>query len=214
MATVWALVVDAWNWSAFFGVMAFVTYLSAPRERPPTYGLDHDIPADDPAFLDSVVGLTGIAFLEGNQVVLLNNGDEFYPAMLEAIGEAQESITIEAYIYWAGDDRPGVRACAGGERRSAGVTVKILLDAVGSGQHRRRDPEDARSAAAVSSPWFNPIRWYSIGRFNHRTHRKSLIIDGRDRVHRRRRHRRPLARATRRIRSTGATCRSGSRARR
>ena len=27
--------------------------------------------------------------------------------------------------------------------------------------------------------WYNPIRYYSIGRFNHRTHRKSLIIDGR-----------------------------------
>jgi cardiolipin synthase A/B len=27
--------------------------------------------------------------------------------------------------------------------------------------------------------WFNPIRWYTLGRFNNRTHRKSLIIDGR-----------------------------------
>jgi cardiolipin synthase len=27
--------------------------------------------------------------------------------------------------------------------------------------------------------WYNRIRWYTIGQFNHRTHRKSLIIDGR-----------------------------------
>ena len=27
--------------------------------------------------------------------------------------------------------------------------------------------------------WYNPIRWYTLGRFNNRTHRKSLIIDGR-----------------------------------
>jgi cardiolipin synthase len=26
--------------------------------------------------------------------------------------------------------------------------------------------------------WYNPIRWYTLGRFNNRTHRKSLIIDG------------------------------------
>ena len=26
--------------------------------------------------------------------------------------------------------------------------------------------------------WYNPARWYSIGRLNHRTHRKSLIVDG------------------------------------
>ena len=41
--------------------------------------------------------------------------------------------------------------------------------------------------------WFNPIHWYTIGRFNYRTHRKSLIIDGADRLHGRRGHRRPLA---------------------
>ncbi len=27
--------------------------------------------------------------------------------------------------------------------------------------------------------WYNPIKWYSIGRFNNRTHRKSVIVDGR-----------------------------------
>ena len=177
VATVWALVVDAWNWSAFFGVMAFVTYLSAPRERPPTYGLDHDIPADDPAFLDSVVGLTGIAFLEGNQVVLLNNGDEFYPSMLRAIGEAQESITIEAYIYWAG--AIGLEfAHALAAKAHQGVTVKILLDAVGSSSIGTEILETLE-AGGCQLAWFNPIKWYSIGQFNYRTHRKSLIVDGR-----------------------------------
>ncbi len=177
VATVWALVVDAWNWSAFFGVMAFVTYLSAPRERPPTYGLDHDIPADDPAFLDSVVGLTGIAFLEGNQVVLLNNGDEFYPSMLHAIGEARESITIEAYIYWAG--AIGVQfAHALAAKARQGVTVKILLDAVGSSSIGTEILETLE-AGGCQLAWFNPIKWYSIGQFNYRTHRKSLIVDGR-----------------------------------
>ena len=177
VATVWALVVDAWNWSAFFGVMAFVTYLSAPRERPPTYGLDHDIPADDPAFLDSVVGLTGIAFLEGNQVVLLNNGDEFYPSMLRAIGEAQESITIEAYIYWAG--AIGLEfAHALAAKARQGVTVKILLDAVGSSSIGTEILETLE-AGGCQLAWFNPIKWYSIGQFNYRTHRKSLIVDGR-----------------------------------
>src|SRR5262245_43763245 len=102
IATIWALVTDSWNWAVGLGLMAVITYLSTPRERPPTYGLDHVIPTEDPAFLDSVVGLTGVTFLEGNRVDLLNNGDEFYPAMLRAIGDAQGSITIEAYIYWAG----------------------------------------------------------------------------------------------------------------
>ena len=86
-ATIWALVRDAWNWAAFFGTMAFLTYLAAPRERSPNYGLDHFLPTADPAFLDSVVGLTGITFLDGNKVELLNNGDEFYP--VDAAGDSR-----------------------------------------------------------------------------------------------------------------------------
>ena len=177
VATIWALATDAWNWSVFFGLMAFVTYVAAPRERPPIYGLDHVIPTEDPAFLDSVVGLTGITFLEGNRVDLLNNGDEFYPSMLQAIGGAQVSITIEAYIYWAGT--VGAKfAHALADRARAGVTVKILLDAVGSSTIGTEILETLESGGCQLA-WFNPIKWYSIGQFNYRTHRKSLIVDGR-----------------------------------
>jgi cardiolipin synthase A/B len=177
VAAVWALAADAWQWSAFFGVMAFVTYWSSPRERPPTYGLDHVIPTKDPAFLDSVVGLTGITFLEGNRVDLLNNGDEFYPSMLRAIDEARFSVTIEAYIYWAGSVGKQF-ADALASRARAGVTVKIMLDAVGSSTIGTEILETLE-AGGCQLAWFNPIKWYSISHFNYRTHRKSLIVDGR-----------------------------------
>jgi cardiolipin synthase A/B len=107
----------------------------------------------------------------------LNNGDQFYPAMLRAIAEARLSITIEAYIYWAG--RIGLTfARALADRGRAGVKVKILLDAVGSssiGEEILKTLE----AGGCQLAWYNQIRWYSLARFNHRTHRKSLIIDGR-----------------------------------
>ena len=78
-------------------------------------------------FLSSLVGLTGMPFFEGNDVRLLNNGDEFYPAMLDAIRGARQSVTIEAYIYW--DGRVGVEfAEALAARARAGVIVKILLE--------------------------------------------------------------------------------------
>ena len=108
---------------------------------------------------------------------LLNNGDAFYPRMLEAIEDADVSITIEAYIYWAGEI--GLRfGRALAERAQAGVTVKILLDAIGSasiGREILKTLEDGGCQVA----WYNPIHWYTIGRFNNRTHRKSLIVDGR-----------------------------------
>ena len=55
--------------------------------------------------------------------------------------------------------------------------MKLLLDAVGSatiGDEILKILDDGGCQLA----WFNPIGWYTLGRFNYRTHRKSLIIDG------------------------------------
>lgn len=158
-------------------IVAVLTYLVTPQEQSPKYGLESrfTIPSDE--FLDSIVGTTGVPFFPGNKVAILNNGDEFYPAMLQAVEEAEKSITIEAYIYWAGDI--GMRfAQALSGRAKAGVKVKILLDAVGSstiGKEILKTLEDG----GCEVKWYNPVRWTTVGRFNNRTHRKSLIIDGR-----------------------------------
>ena len=148
-----------------------------PDEFPPVYGLDHEFDIESAEFLHTVSGATGMVFVAGNKIELMNNGDEFYPAMLEAVDRAECSVTIEAYIYWAGDI--GLRFARALERRAkAGVSVKILLDAVGSASIGSEILETLESGGCQLA-WYNRIRWYSIGRFNHRTHRKSLIVDGR-----------------------------------
>lgn len=168
---------DAWWWAVSFAGLAFVSFLVTPAERPPRYGLDHEFDVGDPDFLPTMTGATGVPLSSGNRIDVLNNGREFYPAMLEAIREAGASITVEAYIYWAGEiGLEFARAMA--ERSAAGVQVKILLDTVGSatiGQEILETLERGRCQLA----WYNPVRWYSLERFNHRTHRKSLVIDGR-----------------------------------
>ena len=173
----WHMAHDAWGWAAGTGAMAFVSYLITPSEFPPRYGLDHELAVEDEEFLPTMTGATGVPCVPGNRIDILNNGDEFYPAMLDAIAHAEVSITVEAYIYWAGDI--GLKfAKALAAKASAGLRVKILLDAVGStrvGEEVLRILEGGTCQLA----WYNPIRYHSIGRFNHRTHRKSLIIDGR-----------------------------------
>jgi cardiolipin synthase len=157
--------------------MAFVCYLLTPTEFPPQYGLDHEFAVDDEEFRATMTGATGVPFLPGNRLDVLNNGDEFYPAMLDAIAHAHESITIEAYIYWAGSIGQEFAAALAARAR-AGVRVKILLDAVGStsiGEEILKTLESGPCQLA----WYNPLRWYAISRYNHRTHRKSLIVDGR-----------------------------------
>jgi cardiolipin synthase len=177
LAALTALVRDQWGWATGTGLMALFTYLSWPTEVPPRFGLEHQFSVEDEEFLTTIAGATGIPFFEGNRLEILNNGDQFYPAMLEAIGRAELSITVEAYIYWAGNiGRQFARALAA--KAQAGVSVKLLLDAIGSatiGDEILEILEKGKCQLA----WYNPVRPYSIGRLNHRTHRKSLIIDGR-----------------------------------
>jgi cardiolipin synthase len=168
---------NRWGWAFSAGAMAFVSYLVTPIETPPRYGLEHEFSVDSDEFITTITGATGVPILEGNRIDVLHNGDEFYPVMLEEIGRAQASITIEAYIYWAGEiGRRFADALAAKARE--GVPVKILLDAVGSATIGS-DILETLEKGGCQLAWYNRIHWYTIGQFNHRTHRKSLIIDGR-----------------------------------
>jgi len=180
---VWGLVVVAaaatshWQTAIYASLVAAFTYLVTPPTVSPTYGLESTAPLRSDEFLATISGATGVPFLGGNRISIFNNGDEFYPAMLEAVSQARNSITIEAYIYWAG--KIGQQfADAIAKRAYAGVEVKILLDAVGSstiGKEILKTLEDS----GCQVQWYNKMFWRTIGRFNNRTHRKSLIIDGR-----------------------------------
>jgi cardiolipin synthase len=166
---------DSQAWAGVTAGLAVVARLVERRVHPPRFGLDHEVECDSVEFLSAVAGATGTPFVEGNQVEMLHNGDAFYPRMLEDIRRAESSICIEAYIYWAGE--VGMQfAAALDERARAGVRVMLLLDAVGAadiGDEILRTLE-----AHCDVAWYNPLRWRTIGSFNNRTHRKSLIVDG------------------------------------
>jgi cardiolipin synthase len=167
----------AWWWALGTGLWSAVCSLSTPQESPPQYGLDHGIEVGSQDFLDTMAGSADIQFLPGNTLELLNNGDRFYPAMLHDIDQAERSITVEAYIYWAGEiGITFAKAFAAAAQR--GLKVKLLLDAVGSqsiGNEIIKILEDGGCHLA----WYNPIRITRLRRINNRTHRKSLILDGR-----------------------------------
>src|SRR5947207_8257818 len=56
----------------------------------------------DPQFVRNMSVMLGPPLLPGNRVQTLLNGDEIFPAMLDAIRGAQKTITFETYIYWKG----------------------------------------------------------------------------------------------------------------
>ena len=178
----WSLLVvyliDQRQWWGALGVAiwALVCSVATPIEFPPQYGLDHDLEVGSDEFIDTMAGAAGIPFLTGNRIELLNNGDRFYPSMLKAIGEARNSITIEAYIYWAGEiGLTFARALSAAAQR--GVRVKILLDSVGSASVGQQILDVLKNGGCHIA-WYNPFRFTTLRRINNRTHRKSLVCDG------------------------------------
>jgi cardiolipin synthase len=175
-AAFWASVTQDWVNAAWLWAMAAVTRITAPIEHPPQWAIEHETAVGTRAFTESIAGATGSPFFDGNDVTVLNNGDEFYPAMLAAIRQARRSVTIEAYIYWNGEvGRQFAEALA--DRARNGVQVKILLDAIGSASIGT-DILATLESGGCQLAWFHPIHWYTIGRFNQRTHRKTLLVDG------------------------------------
>lgn len=131
----------------------------------------------DPQFARSMSGLLGPPLVGGNLVTPLLNGNQIFPAMLEAIRSARHTITFETFIYWrAAIGEEFAKALA--ERARAGVRVHVLVDFVGS---NKMDPElfNMMGKAGVEIEKFHPLCWYHLSRFNNRTHRKLLIVDGR-----------------------------------
>jgi cardiolipin synthase len=112
----------------------------------------------------------------GCEVTVLRDGGATFPAMLEAITNAKKSICLETYILAA--DRTGDRfKLALVERARAGVTVRIIYDAVGSFGLSAAWVDDLRAAGCEVID-FNPIApWRARFNLSHRDHRKSLIVD-------------------------------------
>ncbi|MEO7127610.1 MAG: phospholipase D-like domain-containing protein, partial [Rhodoferax sp.] len=112
-----------------------------------------------------------------NAIDVLLNGDEIFPAMLEAIRQARDSVHLLTYIYWGGEiaSRFADELSAVAKR---GVRVRLLVDAVG-GAKMSTSMVDSLTKAGCTFAWFRPLRWYNLGRFNDRTHRKVMVVDGR-----------------------------------
>jgi cardiolipin synthase A/B len=138
--------------------------------------IEHLYAVRAPQFVRSMGSLLGPPIVPGNRVTALCNGDEIFPAMLEAIRGARKTICFETFIYWSGSiGRELAEALS--ERARAGVRVHVMLDWVGS---KRIDESLVKmmTDAGVQVVRYHPLRWYNVGRLNNRTHRKLLIVDG------------------------------------
>ena len=135
-----------------------------------------DIAPDSDEFVHLLAVVADAHLYDDTVFEVLTNGDRFYAAELQAIRAARTYICMEAYIFQKGEiaDR-FIEALAG--RARAGIDVRLVLDAVGS---FNTWPSTFRELIAAGGRvcWYNPLRWYNFARYNNRTHREMLIVDG------------------------------------
>ena len=144
---------------------------------PPPEGL---VPTPDAIELARLAqSTTGLPPITATRADLLVDGSAKYTALLEAIANARDHIHLEYYIYLP--DRTGTALReALIERARAGVQVRLLLDAVGSGRTKRKFLRPLVDAGAEVA-WFHPMKlqWFwKRPWLNLRTHRKIVVIDG------------------------------------
>jgi cardiolipin synthase len=119
---------------------------------------------------------TQLRWRPGCDVTVLRDGEETFPAMLEAIASAKKTISFETYILAA--DKTGERFKAALiERARAGVQVRLIYDAVGSFGLSEAFVNEMR-VENIEVIDFNPISpWRRRFRLSHRDHRKILVVD-------------------------------------
>ena len=129
------------------------------------------------AFYPTLQAYAGAPIVPGNDVRILLNGDEIFPALVEAIRGARASITYAQYFFDEGPVADDVVAALA-DRCRAGVRAHVLLDGVGSLNMPVRYT-DALREAGCEVRTFRAVRPWSLRRANNRNHRRILVVDGR-----------------------------------
>ncbi|MFP2237981.1 cardiolipin synthase ClsB [Pseudescherichia vulneris] len=114
---------------------------------------------------------------EGNQIQLLENGDQYYPAVFSAIAKAENKIILETFIWF--EDSVGWQlheALLTAARR--GVSIEVLLDGYGSPDLSDRFVGELTAAGVVFRYYDPRPRLFGL-RTNlfRRMHRKIVVID-------------------------------------
>lgn len=134
------------------------------------------VPIDSAAFLNELEPLVNSKITRNNEIEVIENGDHFYPAELEAMRQARHSVNIEAYIFHKGKLTDEVLQVLT-ERARVGVHVNLVLDAAGSFS-TRKSYFKALKEAGGNVDWYHRLRLHNWFIVNNRTHREITLIDG------------------------------------
>lgn len=174
----WKLAIAQWIalTLAFLGLV-LIFCLFFIRRKTLEYKLEHSFAVSSPEFFGSALALTNPLPETGNKIELLQNGDQFFPAMLEAIRSAKKTINFAAYILKS-DSMGHQFRDAFCERARAGIEVRVLLDGIGSGWDLDNSDVRMMTDAGCKFAYYHPVQSWRMDRTNRRSHRRMLIVDG------------------------------------
>jgi cardiolipin synthase A/B len=167
--------ITALGWMLAGGVIAMLAFMLTHRRLTPYLHLQLDELPSLHESMQSLAVLTGGAVHEGNRCSVLQNG-ALFPAMIADIRAACHTVHLETFVWTAGEvERQFVDVLCTKARE--GVKVRLLIDALGGSSATAERLCQLREAGVELNEYCRPA-WWNLRRFNHRTHRKILIVDG------------------------------------
>lgn len=174
----WRLAIGEWIalTLAFLAIVLIFCLFFIRRQTLP-YHLEHTFAVSDPEFVGSALGLADPVLVPGNKIELLQNGEEYFPAMLKAIRSARQTINFESYILYSDSIGRQFRDALCGRARS-GTEVRIILDGIGSGWSLDNSDVKMMRQAGCKFSYYHPTHSWRVDRTNRRSHRRILVVDG------------------------------------
>src|SRR6266852_858568 len=136
-----------------------------------------EVAIGDPSFAPTMEAYTAAPVRWSNRVDLLLNGEQIFPAQVEAIRSAQKTFTYAQYVYETGPPAQALLK-AMSERCLAGVHGHVLVDGIGS-LAMPAESRETLERAGCEFAIFRPLDLPTIGTVNNRNHRRILVVDGR-----------------------------------
>lgn len=157
-------------------VLGFLTYLLL-FERGASYSVGAAAHAlDDGARARLLTDLLATPLQRIDACDVLNEGAAMYDAYVAAIRGAMHTVHLETYIFRPGHAADAVVGALA-EAAARGVRVRVTIDAIGSlGTPQRMFAALLAAGGAVQR--YHPLRLENFRRWNNRTHRNLLVIDG------------------------------------
>jgi len=170
-----------WQW-ILLGIGALTTlsilmnlfFITTPA-RPDEIKVSGPISIADDSLINTLSVLVDSPIISGGEVKILNNGDEFFPALYNDIENAQSSIHLSTYIWKEGVVSNEFLALLT-KKAQQGVKVRIILDGFGAKTITDKELGALKDAGGEVS-WFHPARFGTLTKYHKRNHARAIVID-------------------------------------